>query len=86
MTKTIDTPKIKRLGKSPLMYSNMTVHDKVDSWNWNANVFEIYDEMNDYNPHDQKNLLKYAFHYFGKDSMINELHSHLVGGDVEEDE
>lgn len=85
MSKTIDQPKHKRLGKTPLRYSHMTVHDKVDSWNWNMNIFEIYDELNDYPPDDQKNLLRYAYEYFGKDNMINELHSHLIGVGVEDD-
>ena len=82
MTKIIDQPRNKRLGNTSLRYSHMSVHDKVDSWNWNMNIFEIYDELKDYPQDDQKNLLKYAYVYFGSDTMINELANHLTGESV----
>lgn len=90
MTTTIDNNnKLKRLGNMPLAGwtgANITVRDKVEEWNWNANIFEIYDETRDWCKHDQKNVLKYAYHYFNKDKMINELFSHLIGWGVNEDD
>lgn len=89
MTTTITDKKLKKAGKHLLtnwVTSDKTVHDLVESWNWNANIFEIYDEVRDWNKHDIKATLKYAYYYFNKDKMINELHSHLVGWGVEDDE
>ena len=60
------------------------VHDKVDSWNWNANIFEIYDEVRHWNSQDQTRVLTYAYDHFNKDSMIDELHSFLTGWSVED--
>ena len=77
-------PELMRTGNVPLLCCDMTVNDKVESWNWNANIFEIYDEIRDWSPHDQKNVLKHAYYFFNKDKMINELHSFLVGWSVEE--
>lgn len=56
-----------------------TVHDVVDSWNWNLNIFEIYDEIREWPDREQSVVLEYAYHYFNKDSMINELASFLLG-------
>jgi len=80
---------LERLGNIPLAGwtgANITVQAKVEEWNWNANIFEIYDEVKEWNTHDQKNVLKYAYYFFNKDKMINELHSHLVGWSVDEDD
>ena len=73
--------KTKKLGQTKLesVWSNTTVADKVESWNWNAGVFEIYDEIRDWNRRDQHNVLKFAYEYFNKDVFINELASHLLG-------
>jgi len=67
-------------------YRDQTVHDVVESWNWNQNIFEIFDEIREWRSHDIKNVLTYAYHYFNKDKMINELHDHLIGCGVEDDE
>jgi len=75
-----------RLGNRPLVSHNMNVQDTVESWNWNMNIFEIYDEIRDWNQHDIKNVLTYAYYYFNEDNTINELHSHLVGWSVNENE
>ena len=56
-----------------------TIGDVVESWNWNLSIFEIYDEIKEWDQHDIENILKYAYEYFNKDSMISELHSHLIG-------
>ena len=80
---------LERLGNAPLAGwsgANITVQAKVEEWNWNANIFEIYDEVRDWCEHDQKNVLKYAYWFFNEDKMINELFSHLIGWGVIEDD
>ena len=64
------------------MYNESTVHDTVDSWNWNMNIFEIYDEIKDWTQSDQRNVLRYSYRYFNSDVMINEMASHLTGEGV----
>jgi hypothetical protein len=59
-----------------------SVHDTVESWNWNMNIFEIYDEIKEWTESDQRNVLLYAYQYFNKDVMINELANHLTGEGV----
>jgi hypothetical protein len=61
-----------------------TVHDMVDSWNWNMNIFEIYDEIKEWAESDQCHVLRYAYAYFNKDVMIDELASHLTGQGVKD--
>jgi hypothetical protein len=63
-------------------YNNQTVHDTVESWNWNMNIFEIYDEIREWRESDQRNVLRYAYRYFNSDVMINELANHLTGEGV----
>lgn len=58
------------------------VHDVVESWNWNMNIFEIYDEIKDWRDQDIRNVLRYAYTYFNEDVMIDELASHLTGEGV----
>ena len=57
----------------------VTVGEVVEGWNWNANIFEIYDEIRDWDRRDQENVLRHAYHYFNKDKTISELASHLTG-------
>jgi len=68
--------------------TNREIVDKVESWNWNLNIFEIYDEVKDIGKHgymggntsegsDLSRLLNHAYEYFKYDSMIKELMSHL---------
>ena len=65
--------------------TNREIVDKVESWNWNLSIFEIYDEVKDmgkfgYNGsqvEDLTRLLNHAYEYFKYDSMIKELMSHL---------
>ena len=63
-------------------YNENTVHDTVDAWNWNMNIFEIYDEIKEWRESDQRNVLSYAYRYFNSDVMINELATHLTGEGV----
>ena len=60
------------------------VESKVESWNWNLNIFEIYDEIRDYSSRDQKQLLTFAYEFFNKDTMMKELASHLGIYSIEE--
>jgi len=38
----------------------------VESWNWNLNIFEIYDELKENHPNkeDQRKILKYCDSFF----------------------
>ena len=60
------------------------VEKQVESWNWNLNIFEIYDEIRDYSERDQEQLLTFAYNYFNKDKMMIELASHLGIYSIEE--
>lgn len=60
------------------------VESQVESWNWNLNIFEIYDEIRDYSEREKKQLLKHAYNFFGKDAMMKEL-AHHFGIDIIEE-
>ena len=60
------------------------VERQVESWNWNLNIFEIYDEIRDYSERDKEQLLTFAYDYFNKDKMMIELASHLGIYSIEE--
>ena len=54
------------------------IESRVEGWNWNMNIFEIYDELRDgHSAQDQEDLLTFAYTYFGNDVMIKELASHF---------
>lgn len=54
------------------------IESRVEGWNWNMNIFEIYDELRDgHTGKEQEDLLTFAFRYFNKDKMILELASHF---------
>ena len=54
------------------------IESRVEGWNWNLNIFEIYDELRDgHSAQDQEDLLTFAYTYFGNDVMIKELASHF---------
>ena len=62
------------------------IESRVEGWNWNMNIFEIYDELRDgHSAKDQEDLLTFAYNYFHKDVMIKQLASHF-GVSVETDE
>jgi len=61
------------------------VESQVESWNWNMNIFEIYDELRDnHTPQEQEQLLTYAYNFFNKDSNILELANHFGIYSIEE--
>ena len=61
------------------------VEARVESWNWNADIFEIYDELRDgHTAKEQEQLLTFAYDFFNKDKMIKELASHFGIDIIEE--
>ena len=60
------------------------VESQVESWNWNLNIFEIYDEIRDYSSRDQEQLLSFAYTFFNKDVMMKELAYHFGVDIIEE--
>lgn len=63
------------------------VHNRVEGWNWNLSIFEIYDELRDgHTAEEQEQLLTYAYNYFNKDKMINELASFFGIYNIEDNE
>ena len=70
--------------------TNKEIVAKVESWNWNLNIFEIYDEVKDMyhdrfaeEASDLSRLLNHAYEYFKYESTMYELMSHL-GVEIEE--
>ena len=62
------------------------IESRVEGWNWNMNIFEIYDELRDgHTGEDQEQLLTFAYNYFNKDSAIADLACHF-GITIETDE
>ena len=67
--------------------TNREIVDKVEGWNWNLNIFEIYDEvkhMQYSQQEDLSRLLNHAYEYFNYESTMAELMSFL-GVEVAED-
>ena len=61
------------------------VESQVESWNWNMNIFEIYDELREnHTARQQEQLLTYAYKFFNKDSNILELANHCGIYSIEE--
>ena len=60
------------------------VEAQVESWNWNLNIFEVYDEIRDYSDRDKQKLLKHSYNFFGKDILTKEL-AHHFGIDIIEE-
>ena len=50
------------------------IKEEVDSWNWNLNIFEIYDKIKEEftDDGDRHLLLNYAFEYYNHDRMLKE--------------
>jgi len=64
--------------------TNKEIVDQVESWNWNLNIFEIYDEVKDmyHDPFseevsDLSRLLNHAYEYYKCEPTMCELMSHL---------
>ncbi len=67
------------------------IEARVEGWNWNLSIFEIYDEVkgmgtfgyNGGQTEDLSRLLTYAYDYFNHDPMIKEL-AHFLGAEITE--
>jgi len=72
--------------------TDQEIADRVESWNWNLNIFEIYDEVKDmgkfgYNgsqTEDLSRLLTHAYDYLNHDPMIKEL-AYFLGAEITEE-
>jgi len=72
--------------------TDQEIKDRVESWNWNLSIFEIYDEVKDmgslgYNgsqTEDLSRLLTYAYDFFNHDPMIKEL-AYFLGAEITEE-
>ena len=53
------------------------IEARVEGWNNNMNIFEIYDEIRDEGDHTIARLLSHAYQFFNQDRMIAELADHL---------
>ena len=63
------------------------IESRVEGWNWNMNIFEIYDELRDgHTAKQQEDLLSFAYRYFNKDKMILELANHFGVYNIEDNE
>ena len=63
------------------------VEARVEGWNWNMSIFEIYDELRDgHTAKQQEDLLSFAYRYFDIDKMILELASHFGIYNIEDNE
>ena len=49
------------------------VKQKVESWNWNASIFEMYDEVKEMPSWDRQEVVSYAYEFFNADPMVQEL-------------
>ncbi len=77
--------------------TDQEIIDKVESWNWNLSIFEIYDEVkemsmyhysgygggNESSHSNLSRLLTHAYDFFKCDPMIKELASFL-GAEITE--
>ena len=63
------------------------IESRVEGWNWNMNIFEIYDELRDgHTGEEQEQLLTHAYNFFNKDSAIADLACHFgITIETEED-
>ena len=60
--------------------TNREIIDRVEGWNWNLSIFEIYDEVKDMQyrqDEDLSRLLNHAYEYFKYDSTMAELMTFL---------
>ena len=63
--------------------TDQEVIDRVEMWNWNMNIFEVYDEIRDEGDETIARLLAHAYQAFNEDSAIADLAYHL-GVDISE--
>jgi hypothetical protein len=64
------------------------IEARVESWNWNCDIFEIYDELKEERVKAQTQLINYAMKFFNTEdsqARFRELAFHF-NVDLEEDE
>ena len=51
----------------------------LEDWNWNASLFEVYDDIRSMRlmPSDLSRLMTKTYEYFNKESQIKDLAEHL---------
>ena len=59
------------------MITDKEIEERVEMWNWNMNIFEIYDEIRDEDDDTITRLLSHAYQFFGEDKTIADLAYHL---------
>ena len=64
--------------------TDLEIIERVNSWNWNLNIFEIYDEIKEMsyggrysNKEDLGRLLTHAYYYFNMEDIFETLATHL---------
>ena len=65
--------------------TDQEIIDRVDSWNWNLNIFEIYDEVKEMSygigrggtKNDLSRLLTHAYYHFNMEDIFKTLATHL---------
>ena len=57
--------------------TDQEIKDRVEGWNWNLSIFEIYDEVKEMASWDKQEVLNHAYNFFNRDKMIKELASFL---------
>jgi hypothetical protein len=52
----------------------VAIREEIESWNWNLNIFEIYDKLKDeFTTTEQTQLIKYALEYFNNSKEYTDL-------------
>ena len=59
--------------------NNTKINELLQDWNWNASVFEMYDDIRLMRlmSSDLNRLMTRCYEYFNKDSQIKDLAEHL---------
>lgn len=54
----------------------IAIRQEVENWNWNLNIFEIYEKLKDeFTVREQTQLIKYALKFFKDEEYINLLNT-----------
>ena len=68
----------------------IAIRKKVESWNWNYNIFEIYEKLNnEFTKTEQTQLVTYALKYFSNNEEYQNLFQTIADDlllDLDEDE
>ena len=59
--------------------SDTKIKQLLEDWNWNASVFEMYDDIRNMSlmPSDLSRLMTKCYNYFNNDRQIKDLAEHL---------